>query len=34
MSNDPTVRRARRILGLVVVGFILFNALVFLNTCR
>lgn len=34
MSDDPTVRRARRLLWLVVGGFILFNALVFLNTCR
>lgn len=34
MSEDPRARRARRLLWLVVGGFILFNALVFLSTCQ
>lgn len=31
-SEDPAARRARRTLWLVVIGFILFNALAFLAT--
>jgi hypothetical protein len=34
MSEDPRARRARRVLWLVVGGFILFNALAFLSTCQ
>lgn len=33
MSEDPRARRTRRLLWLMISGFLLFNALVFLSTC-
>lgn len=34
MSEDPSARRVRRWLWLIVAGFILFNVLAFLATLR